>query len=312
MDESKDYTGLVILWGGPVQVPVLRCTMREPPAQAGRTIKGKLERMAPTASQGKYGPYTAHPAAEIFPLMEGDEFAALVSDLKTNGQHEPIRILNSQIIDGRNRYLACVAAGIEPEIEVATCDEWSVVSFVISTNLLRRQLTAGQRASVALALVPLIEEERLANEMTDEEWAAYQLDKAAGTIKPRPVTVENFPSVITDDAGARVGVSGRSVRTLAAIKAEDPELAGKVADGSISLNAAATRNKPAKPTPDLATGPAPVQSVAYTAQELINNLWKVVNALRTDGILLGVFDEILSEDKALRDALAELIRNEGS
>jgi ParB-like chromosome segregation protein Spo0J len=264
--------------------------------------------MAPKAGQGKYGPYTAHPAAEIFPLMEGDEFAALVADLKVNGQHEPIEILNSQIVDGRNRYLACLAAGIEPEIEVSTSDEWSIVAYVISKNLRRRQLTAGQRAAVALALVPLIEAERLANEMTDEEWEAAKLGNAAD----RPAPVENFPSVITDDAGARMGVSGRSVRTLAKIKESDPELAEKVADGSITLNKAATVNKPAKPAPDLATGPEPVRSVAYTAQELINALWKVVNALRTDGILLGVFDEILTEDKSLRDALAELIRNEGS
>jgi len=264
--------------------------------------------MAKVASQGKYGPYVAHPAAEIFPLMEGEEFAALVEDIRVNGQHDPIKILNSQIIDGRNRYLACVAAGVKPEIEVSDCDEWSVVAYVISTNLRRRQLTAGQRAAVALGLVPLIEAERLANEMTDEEWEAANAGKA------RPEPVENFPSVITDDAGDRMGVSGRSVRTMAKIKEADPELAEKVADGSITLNKAATKINPPTPkttTPDLATGPAPVKSVTTLAQEVIDGLWKIVHLLREDGILLGAVDEILQDDQSLRDALAELIKDEG-
>ena len=257
--------------------------------------------------QGKYGPYVAHPAAEIFPLMDGEEFAALVEDIRVNGQHDPIEILNSQIVDGRNRYLACIAAGVEPKIEVSDSDEWAIVAYVISKNLRRRQLTAGQRAAVALALVPLIEEERLANEMTDEEWEAHNAGKA------RPEPVENFPSVITDDAGERMGVSGRSVRTMAKIKEADPELAEKVADGSITLNKAATTIKPAPKaaTPDLATGPAPVKSVTTLAQEVIDGLWKIVHLLREDGILLGAVDEIMQDDQSLRDALAELIRNEG-
>jgi hypothetical protein len=45
-----------------------------------------------------------HPFAELFPLMEGDEFDNLVDDIKANGLREPIVLSDSMVLDGRNRY----------------------------------------------------------------------------------------------------------------------------------------------------------------------------------------------------------------
>jgi len=55
-----------------------------------------------------------HPLANIFPLIEGTEFDDLVADIKVNGLHDPIVIHNDLILDGRNRYRACLAAGVDP------------------------------------------------------------------------------------------------------------------------------------------------------------------------------------------------------
>lgn len=88
-----------------------------------------------------------HPAAELFPLMSGSDFDELVKDIRTNGLVTPIvRTPDGLILDGRNRYRACLAADVRPVYEVHDGEPWR---FVISTNLHRRHLTDSQRAMVA-------------------------------------------------------------------------------------------------------------------------------------------------------------------
>jgi ParB-like nuclease family protein len=88
-----------------------------------------------------------HPAAELFPLMAGEPFAELVADIKKHGLVEPIvRTENEEILDGRNRLLACVESGKRLRFVTYTGDPWI---FAISTNLHRRHLTDTQRAVIA-------------------------------------------------------------------------------------------------------------------------------------------------------------------
>lgn len=87
-----------------------------------------------------------HPAAELFPLMYGAEFAELVADIAEHGQRDAVVMTpDGQLLDGRNRWRACAAAGITPVSRVESGEPWA---YVISTNVHRRHLNESQRAMI--------------------------------------------------------------------------------------------------------------------------------------------------------------------
>ena len=79
--------------------------------------------------------------------MSGAELADLITSIATNGQRDPIIVSAGPaspglLIDGRNRWLACERAGIEPEILTETFEtEEDIVSYIEDKNDLRRHLT---------------------------------------------------------------------------------------------------------------------------------------------------------------------------
>lgn len=101
----------------------------------------------------------AHPAATIFPLMNGDELNGLVEDVRAHGLLEPIVLCDGLVLDGRNRLRACELAEVEPRFETWEPDGMTPTEWVVSHNLHRRHLTIAQRAALALDLLPRLEEE---------------------------------------------------------------------------------------------------------------------------------------------------------
>ncbi len=98
-----------------------------------------------------------HPLASVFPLMEGEEFSALVEDVRANGVLEPVTLYEDKILDGRNRARAAEQAGVS----FATSDYVGAdpLGFVISLNMHRRHLSDSQRAMVAEALTRIRQED---------------------------------------------------------------------------------------------------------------------------------------------------------
>ncbi len=100
--------------------------------------------------------YQIHPAANIFPLMTGDELTALAEDIQQHGLMHPIILWGDDdgpVLDGRNRLAACKQAKIEPAFETWNFqDNASAERFVVSQNLHRRHLNTGQKAMAAARL----------------------------------------------------------------------------------------------------------------------------------------------------------------
>jgi hypothetical protein len=97
--------------------------------------------------------YEFHPAANLFPLMSDEELDALGEDMLEHGQSEAIVLYKGTILDGRNRYRACILKGINPRFrEELPSDPYA---FVASANLHRRHIDASQRAMIAAKLATL-------------------------------------------------------------------------------------------------------------------------------------------------------------
>jgi hypothetical protein len=86
--------------------------------------------------------YPFHPLAEQYPLMGDAELAELADDIRENGLKVPVVLWRGQIIDGRNRYLACLRAGVECRYDDHAGPEEGLESHIASLNENRRHLTA--------------------------------------------------------------------------------------------------------------------------------------------------------------------------
>lgn len=169
--------------------------------------------------------YDLHPLCTFFPRLEGAEFAALCDDIRINGQREPIVLHDGMVLDGGNRYRACIEAGIEPRcVEFAGGD---AVAFVLSANLHRRHLSAGQHAAIVASVT---------------NWATAQ-----PAYRPKAGNVAPLQTVA--DRAALSGVSERTQKTADKIAKANPELAKSVGQGKTTLAKAAAQigEKPRKP-----------------------------------------------------------------
>jgi hypothetical protein len=59
--------------------------------------------------------YEVHPAADLFPMMSDAELDVLGEDMLQNAQRKEIVLYKGKILDGRNRYRACLLKGINPK-----------------------------------------------------------------------------------------------------------------------------------------------------------------------------------------------------
>lgn len=134
--------------------------------------------------------HSFHPVANVFPLMLESELAELAEDIKANGLREPIWLDgDGKVIDGRNRYLACQRAGVEPTFRTYEGDD--PITFAVSMNLKRRHLSESQLGMIGAEVAKL-------------RHGTNRFTKVEGDVSPSTPTLA--------EAAAMVGVSRDTVK----------------------------------------------------------------------------------------------------
>jgi hypothetical protein len=157
--------------------------------------------------------------------MSQEELQGLADDLRIKGLLHDIVLYEGKILDGRNRYLACPMAGVEPRFT-----EWdgegSPLEWVISENMIRRHLTSSQRAVLALELLPMLEQEA-AERMRSGKTLRKNLRRVGENGEAREI------------AARMTNTNSAYVQAVKTIQSQAPELLDKVRNGILKVPDAA-------------------------------------------------------------------------
>lgn len=169
-----------------------------------------------------------HPLADLVPSMTDEEYVALRDDIAEHGLRDEIVLYEGKVLDGRHRLRACRYTDIEPRFTDYEGEE--PASFVLSHNLHRRNLTASQKAMLAVEFLPALEEENEARRRA--KISAARSDDGASAIVSDPTPLSR------SEAAEKTGSAGRTVQQAKRIKDADPELAQRVLQGEVKVKVA--------------------------------------------------------------------------
>lgn len=159
-----------------------------------------------------YGLKGVHPAADIVPMMDEEQYQALVEDIRANGFLNPVKVTDENLlIDGRNRLCASVDIGLDAPVE--PYNPADPVQYIVSENVKRRHLTVGQRGMIGAAI-----EEYEAAEAEQRRLANLKQNK--NTERANSPTRETSQRARKKAAEA-VGVSERTIQDAKAVKQYD-------------------------------------------------------------------------------------------
>lgn len=179
-----------------------------------------------------------HPLADIFPLLDGAELENLAKDISQHGLQEPVALYDGKILDGRNRYRACILVGVEPRFETYEGD--NPRAYVISLNLKRRHLNELQRAMIAARLANMPTHrptDKSANLQTSQSSAAELLNVSPRLVASAAVVIEHAePEIIKAVDNGFLAVSA-----AAAASAVEPEIQREAAELAVKGEAKPAR-----------------------------------------------------------------------
>lgn len=244
-----------------------------------------------------------HPLCALFPPLSEAEAAALAEDILENGLRYDIITYDGQILDGANRYRACIATGVEPKYAEYVGD--SPELYVLSANLHRRHLSPGQQAVIVASV---------------QDWA-----RAYGHGGDRKG--ERAVTLPLDTVAARQALSGASDKTQRmadAVARSDPSLAREVISGETSLPKAARKvagkdgpvilaalaEKPAEQSDNDAEQQNRISEMSANLAELVAENEQLVRVFEADDKLKQALDEctrLRAENRVLKERLNGLM-----
>lgn len=256
--------------------------------------------------------YQLHPLCTLFPRMAGAEFEALKTDILNNGLHQPIVLHDGMVLDGGNRYRACLELGVEPLTEEYEGDD--IVAYVLSANLHRRHMSPGQQAAIVASAQDWDKAHKAGRSMCSAEHIEADPNQCAqlSTLSEQP---EQTSLSTTKERATLSGASVATQRRADAVAKADPELSRQVAQGEIKLGAAVKQVAPnlawdaKKPTFSDPDEPSLTERIE-NYQEIVKKLQAENLALR-DQIAIGALDvpeDVKQEYLVLVPKLREEIR----
>lgn len=164
-------------------------------------------------------------------MMTDEEFRELKVSIEKNGQREPIALYQEKIIDGRNRYNACVELGMVPEYEIWD-EQGSLLEYVKDKNLNRRQLNEVQKGMIAAKMRPLYEAEAKERQKLSQAQPGEKIGSKVSLHGNPPIEQKGKSTAIV---GKMVGVGMSTVeRAVRILNHGVPELIKLADDGQIS------------------------------------------------------------------------------
>ena len=218
-----------------------------------------------------------HKIANIFPLFSDGQLLSLSEDIKRNGLKDDISLYEGRILDGRNRYLACIKAEVEPEYREFVGDYLEAVGFVWSKNLHRRHLDSSQAAMAEVKRARMVEEyaakvERIKEEARERQDQTTRLNRDdKGRLAPvsqliaEQVEPDSDPNTRRTDAiRAKAAGTNRSyLREAEKIVAEHPEHVEAIEQGKKTISQVTREIKKAEVTQKLIELPSEKYRVVY-------------------------------------------------
>ena len=225
----------------------------------------------PSTARSQAQAYAFHPLADLFPLIERREFEDLVADIKANGLIEDIVLYDGMILDGRNRYRACIAADVPPMVHDATKWIEDPAAYVVSANIRRRHLTHGQKRAVIAKLLEA-HPEKSDRQIAETVKAS---PTTVGTVRAEmesTVQIGQLPKRVGKDGKARKRPQSRTARRQVRLDRRKERFARERASEVVRAAAAANADDDEHDEEDdAALTAAAVRGFIYRAREARDN-----------------------------------------